>query len=109
MVDKRVFERFELEVPARVEIEEEGRQQTEIALKTSNICAGGAFFLTDQRIPYGTRLKMDLILSIEKLKKLLGSECRIEVQGEVIRLEERGIAVRFDSDYRIVSKKTLLH
>ena len=45
---------------------------------------------------------MNFVLSIDKLKKILDSECRIQVEGEVIRSEDSGIAVRFDEDYQIM-------
>ena len=109
MEDKRTFERFELEVPARVGIEGWDQKSEEIALVTSNICAGGAYFFTKAPIPEGTRVQMDFVLSIDKLKGLLDSQCRIKVRGEVVRSEETGIAIRFDKDYQIESAGTTLH
>ena len=109
MENNREFERFELELTARLGIEEAGPGQEKIALITSNICAGGAFFITNRPLPLGTRVKMELALSIDKLKKLLDSECRIEVLGEVVRSEGRGIAIRFDRGYRIIPLKPRLN
>ena len=109
MEDKRVFERFDLKVPARVGIEKAGQRKEEISLLTSNICAGGAFFHTADPLPEGTRVEIDFILSIEKLKKMLDSQCRIIVKGEVVRSGESGIAVRFEEDYEIMPVKASLH
>jgi hypothetical protein len=108
MEDKRVYERFDLEVPARIGIAGSD-QASELSLRTSNICAGGAFFISTEPLPEGTRVKMDFVLSIEKLKEMLNSHCRIKVEGEVVRNETAGIAVRFDEDYEIIPVKEALH
>ena len=106
MEEKRVYERFDLKVPARLGIVGSDRGEAdEVSLTTVNICAGGAFFITETPLPQGTRVKMDFVLSIEKLKELLDSHCRIKVRGEVIRTDQSGIAVRFDEDYEIIPVK----
>jgi hypothetical protein len=110
MEEKRIYERFDLKVPARLGIlgSDKGAAD-EVSLTTINICAGGAFFNTETPLPQGTRVKMDFVLSIDKLKELLDSHCRIKVQGEVIRTDQSGIAIRFDEDYEIMSVKGALH
>lgn len=108
MENKRVYERFDLEVPARIGVVGYD-QAAELSLKTSNICAGGAFFVTTTPLPEGTRVKMDFVLSIEKVKEMLDSHCRIKVEGEVVRKEAGGIAVRFDEDYEIIPVKGVVH
>lgn len=108
--DKRAYERFDLEIPVRIGIV--GSDQAgaaELDLTTRNICAGGAFFHTEEPLPEGTRLKIDFVLSIEKLKEMLDSYCRIKVEGEVVRNEKGGIAVRFDEDYEIIPVKGTVH
>ena len=109
MENKRNFERFDLSVPARVGVVRTDEGKNKISLSTSNICAGGAFLVTKEFIPKGTRIHMDFVLSIEKLKELLDSECRIQVEGEVVRTEDSGIAVRFDEDYQIIPVKPSIH
>lgn len=110
MKNKRKYERFDLEVPAKMGILGAGNNnEHEVSLSTVNVCAGGAFFAAEVSIPEGTRVKMDFTLSIEKLKEMLDSYCRIKVEGEVIRMDDRGIAVRFDKDYEIIPVKGELH
>jgi len=110
MTDKRAYQRFDLEVPARLGIVGSGKVEEDgVSLRTTNICAGGAFLLTDDLLPEGTRVKMDFILSINKLKEMLDSHCRIRIEGEVIRKDASGIAVRFDEDYEIMSVKATIH
>ena len=110
MEDKRAYERFDLEVPASIGFARSDQEEMDlVSLKTINICAGGAFFKTDDPLPPGTRVKLDLTLSIEKLKELLDSHCRIKVEGEVIRSEGSGIAIKFDEDYEITPVKGVVH
>jgi len=110
MDDQRNFERFDLTVPAKVEIIKAGQEtEREASLVTSNICAGGAFLVTEDSIPKGTRVNVDLVLSIDKLKEMLDSHCRVIVQGEVVRTEDNGVAVRFDENYQIMPVKCSVH
>ena len=109
--NKRAYERFDLEVPARMGILGSAKEKMdEVSLTTTNICAGGAFLITEAFLPPGTRVKMDFTLSIDKLRELLDSNrSRIKVEGEVIRTDETGIAVRFDEEYEIIPVKEVLH
>ncbi|MFC1869177.1 PilZ domain-containing protein [Thermodesulfobacteriota bacterium] len=111
MENKRAYERFDLSVTVQLGVLGSGQvmKDDEVSLTTSNICAGGAFFVMDDPLPEGTRLKMDFIISIDKLKEMLDSHCRIKVEGEVVRMETSGIAVRFEEDYEINPVKGTLH
>jgi len=109
MEERREFERFDLELPARVEVEATGQEEEPSSLKTSNISAGGAFFHTERPLSEGTRLLLNLILAIEKLKKLTGSQCHIKVNGTVVRFEEKGMAIRFQRNYSMMATKGLIH
>jgi len=102
MEERREFERFDLEPPARVEVEATGQKEEPSSLKTSNISAAGAFFHTERPLYEGTRLRLNLILVVEKLKKLTGSQCQINVNGTVVRFEERGMVIRFQRDYKMI-------
>ncbi len=102
MEERGEFERFDLELPARVEVEAPGQKDEPFSLKTSSISTGGAFFHTERPLSEGTRLRLNLILAIEKLKKLTGSQCHISVKGTVVRSEERGMAIRFQRNYKMI-------
>ena len=102
MEEQREFERFDLELPAKVEVETSGRANEIFSLKTSNVSAGGAFFHTERPLSEGTKVKLNLILAIEKLKKLTGSQCHIKVNGTVVRSEQRDMAIRFQRDYEMM-------
>ncbi len=103
MKNIRKLERYSLKAPAKIIPIDSGRNQTAFDLTTSNICAGGAFFHTSQPLPTGTNVKIDLILPLDRLKKL-NNDCPqayIKVTGTVLRSESTGMAIHFHEDYHI--------
>ena len=95
------MERFSLELPALLSTADERGIQKRFDVMTKNICSGGAFFITDKILSVGTDVKMDLILSLNKDDKLKEKKTHIDVSGAVIRTDEHGIAVCFDTKYNI--------
>jgi hypothetical protein len=101
--EKRTLQRFDLEIPAKIESTTSGQEKRLLNLLTSNICSGGAFFHTTQPLPEGTQVKIDLVLPLDKLKQLK-DDCKqayIKVTGRVLRSESEGMAILFDKDYLI--------
>jgi len=105
MSNKRQLERFDLRLPAIIEVVSESSEHDKkvINLLTRDACSGGAYFHTDQPLPEGTQVKIDLVLSIDVLKKLEGKQAFIKVNGSVIRTESSGMAICFDKDYLVKS------
>ncbi len=100
--ERRRLERFNLEVPARIEILS-GEQNPEILeMNTKDVSAGGAYFRTKRALPEGTRVRIDIILPLDRLRKLKDA-CKglIKVTGTVLRSEPTGMAVSFDEGYLI--------
>ena len=95
------MDRFTLELPALISMMDESGKTKAFEVMTKNICAGGAFLLTDKPLSVGTDLKMDLILPLDNLKKMGGRPARIDVSGTVIRTESQGMAVCFNKKYNI--------
>ena len=108
MEEKRKLERFDLSIPARIEPMTPCQEQETLDLLTSDICSGGAFFHTSQPLSEGTQVKIDLVLPLDKLKKLKDdcSHAYIKVTGTVLRSESTGMAICFDEDYQISPGKT---
>lgn len=103
MKEKRTLQRFDLEIPAKIESMTSDQEKRLLNLLTSNICSGGAFFHTTQPLPEGTQVKIDLVLPLDKLKQLK-DDCKqayIMVTGRVLRSESEGMAILFDKDYLI--------
>jgi len=76
-------------------------------LETRNISAGGAFINTIEQFPEGTRFKLDLTVTSEKIKELTGAKSLIESEGSVVRSTLTGVAIQFDRDCRIMSLRGL--
>ena len=78
MEERREFERFDIQLPARVETETPNRENEIFSLKADNlsavsvadISASGALFHAGRPLPEGTKVRLSIILEIEKLKKL---------------------------------------
>ena len=107
--EKRKLARFELEIPAKIEVLAEGRKEEEegLSLLTSDISSGGAFFHTSQPLPEGTDVKIDLVLPLDRLKELK-EDCDhvyIKITGTVLRSESDGMAIYFNDDYHFIPKK----
>jgi len=99
--DRRKMDRFTLELPAGISITDESGQPWSVNVVTRNICAGGAFFWTDDPFSEGTCVKIDLILPLNSLQGMKGKGSHINVSGTVVRTESQGMAVCFDSQYQI--------
>ena len=100
-VERRTMERFSLEVPASLSTSNNSGTQEAIEAMTSDICAGGAFFITDKPLSIGTDVKMNLIVCVNKDYESEETKTCIDVSGCVIRTDERGMAVCFDKKYNI--------
>jgi len=113
MKERRKLERFTLKLAAKIKMAISGQEKRIFNLQNSNICAGGAFFSTTQPIAEGTRVKIDLFLSIDKPKAILdklklgGQASHIRVKGTVARSESAGMAVCFNKDYQIIPLQSL--
>jgi len=103
MFEKRRLERFDLVLPATIEFINEHHNERMINLVTTNVCSGGAYFYTNQPLPKGTQVKIDLVLPLDKLRKLQKEhkQALIKVTGKVLRTESEGMAICFDEHYEI--------
>ena len=105
MAERRRLERFELTAPARLIVESEGREKAQLDLTTKDISSAGAYLYCAQPPVEGAMVKMELLISLDKLSKLAGSKGRakIKVRGMVVRVDVDGIAIRFESKYNITA------
>ena len=105
MLEQRKLERFDLSIPAsiRVVAPDREREKEPINLLTKNICEGGAFFHTSHPLPQGKEVRIEMILPLNgmKLRKIKENRSRIWVKGVVSRSEPDGMAISFQTDYRI--------
>ncbi|MDH3875172.1 MAG: PilZ domain-containing protein [Desulfobacteraceae bacterium] len=105
--DRRKMERFDLKLPTKLSWTGRDNEQKSVELMTNNICAGGAYLLTDRPLSKGTEVEIDLILELDRLLELRGQQSHINVSGSVIRTDQRGMAVCFDREYNISPYKII--
>ena len=101
-IEKRKLERFNLEIPVIVSITAVGAQK-KLDMTTRDVCSGGAYFRTEQSVPIGTEMQINLVLPLEKFK-MLPDHCEkvlVNLSGKVLRIESDGIGVCFDETYDI--------
>ena len=105
MIDRRKYERFQLELPARLETN--SSQRTEIfELRTGDISAAGALLIgTTQQFAVGTRCHLELIVTSERIKELTGLNGLIKVDGTIVRSTPEGVAICFDGECQIFCLK----
>ncbi len=116
-INKRQQERFSLNLQAKIShnSNESGRQ---IDTMAANISPGGAFLTTDADIPMAGKVKIEFyldiddlkklkfILSMEALQQLTGRKVWVTATGVVIRKEEKGVGIIFDTDYQLTPMKS---
>lgn len=95
------MDRFDMELPAWISTIDINGNPWSFEVKTRDICAGGAYLLTDQPLLVGTDLAMNLILPLSNIPEMENRHSRIDVSGSVIRTESEGMAICFDKRYQI--------
>jgi len=98
--ENRKMERFSLDLAGLLSINGKSEQGLQ-KLQTIDICAGGALFQTSETVPLGTEISVDLVLPLDRFKEIKTKRALIEVRGKVIRKENNGMAVCFESWYKI--------
>ena len=100
MQERRQFQRYDLSLPAKIEMVIPGPGKKTFDLRTSDVSAGGAFFRTSAPIPEGTQVRLRLMIRSERLQDLTGAEGRVAVAGTVVRSGPAGMAICFDEHYQ---------
>jgi PilZ domain len=104
-MERRAYERFQLGLPTRVEVISSGGGQV-FEAQTRNISARGAFLNTQEALPEGSRVRLDLTVESERITELTGAQGLIKVEGTVVRSTPEGIAIHFDGEATILGLRT---
>ena len=104
MEERRQYERFQLALPARLEMATSVKKEIFDA-QTRDISAAGAFFLTTERLSEGTRCRLELTVPSNRIKEITGAQSLIKAEGTVVRSTPDGVAIRFDGECQILSLK----
>ena len=105
-MDKRKYERFEIELPARLETISSNKKQV-FDFVTKNISASGAFVSENGSLSNGSCIKMSLTTQNKRLAELTGSQCLIECEGSIVRTTPTGVGICFNKDCQILRLKGL--
>ena len=105
MKERRTYERFQLSLPARLEMNSSETREI-FELQTRDISAAGALLVgTTEQFPTGTRCQLELIVTSERIKKLTGVKGLIKIEGTIVRSTPDGVAICFDGDCQILGLK----
>lgn len=113
--NRREQERFSLNLQAKISYRHSKDQSQVIDTVAANISSGGAFISTDHDFPLASKVdikfylsvedlrRLKFILSMESLRQIKGDYTWVNTTGIVIRKNEDGIGIIFDTDYQFTS------
>jgi hypothetical protein len=96
MKERRKLERFDLALPAVIEIRDRKSKMNGTTFEsfTRDISSQGAFFVASDPLPIGTRVNAEMVLKTEKWSPTSGYP-QAKTTGHVVRTEPTGFAVCF--------------
>jgi c-di-GMP-binding flagellar brake protein YcgR len=112
--ERRQQQRFSLDLQVKITAETEtGECLFHEETIAANISSGGAFILTNRKLPIAGTVQLEFLLALEDLQKLRfilsveslrackGKQVWVRATGVVIRVEDKGVGIIFDTDYQI--------
>ena len=101
-MEKRKVERFDLNLEAFVRVAGQSSHTKPTRLMTRDVSMNGAYLLTPEPLPIGTKASVDVILSLRGLTPSETRKALIEASGTVLRTDSEGMAIRFDEKSRFL-------
>jgi len=101
-IEKRKMERFDLKLSTKLSWAGKNKEQESIELMTSDICAGGAYFKTQNLLLIGTNVELIIKFPLDKFKNIKSKASYFILSGSVIRVDQLGFAICFDRKYKIL-------
>jgi hypothetical protein len=110
MNNTRKFQRYDINVPIRVEIMPTVGLAEKIDFEGINLAAGGMLIKTGKSLPEGSSVKIEITFNFNELKTPENPEGTLvlTVTGHVVRNEPEGTAIRFDENYEISQSLSFL-
>lgn len=112
--DRRIQQRFSLDIQVRLSTaDDNGNEAFTEQTTAANISSGGAFVTTTRQIALASRVYLEFLVDYDQLKKLRfilsldtlqsfsGQKIWVKATGIVIRREEHGLGIIFDQDYQL--------
>jgi hypothetical protein len=103
MDEKRKFERFDINVPARIEIIIQEGERKKYDLETSDLSAEGTYLKSGRPIQVGSQVRIEIFLNFEELRCPADPDGSliIAATGRVLRSGHEGMVIHFNKDYDI--------
>jgi c-di-GMP-binding flagellar brake protein YcgR len=117
-IERREQKRFSLNLQAKISYRHIEDQSSVIDTVAANISSGGAFIKTAHKFPMAAKVKIEFylsladlkrlqfILSTESLRRLTDQNIWVVAHGIVIRRENDGVGIIFDTDYQLTPMQT---
>jgi PilZ domain len=102
VIEKRKVERFDLQLEAFVSSPGEASRSDGGSLVTRDISMSGVFLMTNEPLPVGSKVSVDMILTLGGKKIQDSQKAWIKASGKVLRTDKEGMAVGFDDKSRIL-------
>jgi len=102
VAQKRAVERFELNLEAYVATAGGIPKAKPQRLITWDVSMNGAYLSTRMPLPIGTKVKVDVILSLESLPPGQTRKALIKASGAVLSTDGDGMAIRFDDNSKFL-------
>lgn len=113
MEERRIMKRWSFDLLTFVESETNNHKGSNASgmdepdftgyVVAKNISSGGLFFETEKLLELNTKVKIELILPAQYLISKDKRKSLIKVKGRIVRIEEDGVAVKFDEANKIHS------
>ena len=116
--EQRDRKRFSLNLEAKVVYRRAAKDALTINTVTANISSSGAFLKTLHPFPMASQIqinfyinyedlkKLKFILSLDSLRRISGGKIWVTTTGVVVRQEDDGVAIIFDTDYQLKPMNT---
>lgn len=104
MQERRAFTRYDLQVASKIMYD--GYLSGEQKVLSKDVSSTGAFFLTPDGPPAGTKLSIEITLPLSRIHNTCKDDSCIVCQGTVIRKNPEGIGVKFTTPCEIIPQST---
>ncbi|BBO81855.1 hypothetical protein DSCO28_24210 [Desulfosarcina ovata subsp. sediminis] len=107
MEDRRQMRRFTLRLPCLIYERNRACGNLLFEAWTANVSTGGALVATDQRLPVGMPVHVNLLIRRNRATKATDAGGCVSLNGWVVRDDDDGLGMAFSEEYRIMRTSDL--
>ena len=101
---KREDNRFNVDIPLQLTVvENKVPQYSMVGSSLLNLSEGGAYVRALKKIAKGQEVQMDFTLPIDNMDQYDINKLRVKLEGQVIRTEKSGFAVKFADTFSVTA------